>query len=667
MFAKNRAEELPDDLWGRFVLPLDFTKIALDEKTKAVIIVGGRGSGKTMFIKYHCHATTFSPNRQDIDTTALKFIGIHWRPDTAFIQNIKEEWLGKNWESAFNSFISITILIEFSKLVQNILNSKIQEPSLKTNLRKLEIPKPIRKILEIDTPCLIDSEDALQDALFEITNWINLPSSDRPPYNIDLRESISLLIRQFKKASSLFLNSNFHIFIDEFENLTNPQQKVINTWLKHGKPPILFSIAHKKHANVTCDTKSQEKLEERDDFRFVDVEKIYYDPENPKNFEILAAEVLLLNLCDYLNLSDFDDLVKAYSDISTLNKRKQADYQKQLKALIAPIFPSQSAAFIAKNILDDKTLKDRLKNNLIGEGLKLNKGTTYSSKDFINSHFAEASIINGALLNRTTITAAEVKTEFDQLIKTGKSTRYKAWIQNNLVGVILYLYNSLSHRVCPLYAGFPEFILMSKGNLRHFLELCFQSLLRAESSQPLVTSGSINPVPIDVQAKATKTTSTNQLSKIINAGSNGKHLQRIANRLGILFAASQKRKSQSEPEVNHFTVNTSDVSLLDEQIQMLLNESLIWSVLIKQKSTKNKTDSDIELVDYILHPVLSCHFGISPRKKRKIKLTPEELTTIFVGNEKRFNALLKLYHSKWDVEALDSTDSNDNEQYKLSW
>ncbi|MFD2165657.1 hypothetical protein ACFSJY_05210 [Thalassotalea euphylliae] len=666
VFAKNRAEELPEDLWGQFVLPLDFESIALKEKKKASVIVGGRGTGKTMFIKYHCHATQLSPKRREITREDLSFLGIHWRPDTAFTPNINPNWVGKYWESVFNSLMSVSILIEFSRLINNIYLSNIDDPNLKANLQNFLIPTPIKKALSIEETNFISSEEYFQDALFEITNWIRMPSSETPPFSLDLKQTALLVIQKLKSNCPQLNDSLFHIFIDEFENLSSEQQKIINSWLKHGHDPLLFSIAYKKYANVTSDTKTQEKLEERDDYRLIDVEKIYFNSENPKSFEILAAELLLLKLSDYLDMPDMDKVIKAYSEVESIELRKQPTYQAQIKKIIEHIFPSQSQAEISRQLLSDSTLLNKLKSTLIEDALKKNGETELTSLDFINSDYPEASIINGVLLHRTRVKPIEIKQEFDSLIALGSNAKYKQWIQNNLYGALLYLYNTLPQRVSPTYAGFSEFILMSKGNLRHFLELCFQSLSKAQSESNLLEDKFISSVPIETQSKATLTTSTNQLGKIINSGANGKYLQKIAYRLGIIFSQHQKRKSQSEPEVNHFSIDISDVSLLNEKVQQLLNESLVWSVLIPYRSTKNKSESDIEQIDYLLHPVLSCHFGISPRKKRKIKFMPEQLEVIFLGRDEDFNSFLDGLRKKLRVDD-DNSISDTNSQYSLTW
>lgn len=63
-FAKNRTEEFPDDVYEKYVLPLNYHEVDISSATKACVIVGGRGSGKTMYIKYYCYPTILSEKRE---------------------------------------------------------------------------------------------------------------------------------------------------------------------------------------------------------------------------------------------------------------------------------------------------------------------------------------------------------------------------------------------------------------------------------------------------------------------------------------------------------------------------------------------------------------------------------------------------------------------------
>ncbi|MBE4450516.1 hypothetical protein HJ016_04390 [Vibrio parahaemolyticus] len=134
--SKNRAEEFPDDLWGQYVLPLEYEAANLHKLTKGAVIEGGRGSGKTMFLKYHCHETMFSQLRTKLPDDITNHIGIYWKPDTSFTQMIRDEWLDETWSSAFNTYASLCIIIELCKLCNSIATSNLSNQRIKDGIKK---------------------------------------------------------------------------------------------------------------------------------------------------------------------------------------------------------------------------------------------------------------------------------------------------------------------------------------------------------------------------------------------------------------------------------------------------------------------------------------------------------------------------------------------------
>ncbi|PTP68835.1 ORC-CDC6 family AAA ATPase [Vibrio splendidus] len=652
IFAKNRAEELPDDVWKMFVYPRNDSKFDLKKWTKSTVVEGGRGSGKTMFIKYHCHPTIFSKNKDSIQLDDFNFIGFHWRPDTFFVQNITEKLLGSRWESSFVSYISISILIEFSKLIKNVIDSKYDDQVFKSKLSEFNLPKPISETLKINEKPLIDCLEDLEDQQYFLSQWINSTKDEEAPFVLDLTSSMNLVISRLSRSFKQFSDTTFNLFVDEFENLTFDQQRVVNTWVKHSRNNSIVSIAYKKYADITRQTKSQEKILIRNDFRVLDIDAGYAD-----DFENLAAEVFLLKWSRYNDLPESEELLDVVSDPKFVEQRRKSSYIGNLKKIVKHVLPGMTLKEISEQIFIDSVLKNKL-SNTISQGLKDHK-LKLSTSSFIDSRYLQASIVNAALVNRksTNINPELILIEFEKY-KSGEISKYKNWIPNNLKGVLLYLYSTTSNRICPIYSGFDQFTLMSKGNLRHFLELCHQSFSKLEDLEEC--DEFIDIVPIDVQLNSTKYTSKLELDKIADLGRDGKYLKRIARRLGRLFAYSQSRRAQSEPEVNHFSIPMSDKSSLKPEVSQLLNECLMWSVLFEEESTKNKSEIAIEEYDYVLHPVLSAHFSISPSKKRKLSLSIADIEALFIGDDEDFQKVLQKFESKWNLE-------KDKPQNKEAW
>ena len=84
VFTKNRAEELGYDVWEHFVVPPFYHLLDLQTARKPRLIIGGRGCGKTMLLRYLSHQTMFSQSRETIPDDALLHIGLYWRADTQF-------------------------------------------------------------------------------------------------------------------------------------------------------------------------------------------------------------------------------------------------------------------------------------------------------------------------------------------------------------------------------------------------------------------------------------------------------------------------------------------------------------------------------------------------------------------------------------------------------
>ena len=66
ILAKTRAEEHPADVWGKFFVPPYFDSLGLKTATKSTYLVGKRGCGKTMLLKYLDYHSLFSRNRTAI-------------------------------------------------------------------------------------------------------------------------------------------------------------------------------------------------------------------------------------------------------------------------------------------------------------------------------------------------------------------------------------------------------------------------------------------------------------------------------------------------------------------------------------------------------------------------------------------------------------------------
>jgi hypothetical protein len=609
---------------------------------RAVMVEGGRGSGKTMFLKYHCHQTRFSSKRISIKSEELHHVGLYFRPDTDFCAMINHFNFDDDWRKVFSHYVFINLIEEFYSAIYRVANTTFDDISFESSVLDQETPKSIQKNIE-DFPHVFKDLKVYAKGLASSFNlWLHDPDSFDKPLLIEPRTVIWQLIDHLRDLSSELRDLSFYIYIDEFENLTADQQKIINSWMKHGKEPLIFNAAYKKGAKVNRETLSDERLVQRNDYRIVDLEAI-----KGSDFRVFAAEVLTLKLMEAVKIDEYLPIKRYFGDESSLDYRRKSDHQEKVLKIARLFLPEFSYKEIAANIVKNESLRKRLEKFLISPALQDDR---YSSEDFVDTRYPEESLINGLLLNRKSYNPDSVKKIFDDARDGTNKDAYKSLVEQNLAGAILWIYLSASWKKCPMYAGFDRFCLMARGNMRHFLELCHQTLIVASRNGLNISHFEVPSMPVDFQAEAASYSGRIELEKIDELGRHGEKLRFIANRLGLFFQLIQKRKSQSETEVNHFSIRITDKDQLDETTKTLIEESVIWSVLIEiEGDTKRKGITDLTSKEYMLHPIYSPHFGISFRRKKKFEFSPEQVQVIFSGKEEDFVELCKGFVRKWDL------------------
>jgi len=223
----------------------------------------------------------------------------------------------------------------------------------------------------------------------------------------------------------------------------------------------------------------------------------------------------------------------------------------------------------------------------------------------------------------------------------GKRAKFKEgdWSHHYFNGCLYLLFLPLQ-RPCILYAGFDSFLKMSRGNARHFLELCHLSVLGSENQ-----GDQMAPIPVERQAGAARAASAMFVKETQGSGDYGNRLFHVVNTLGQIFKLSQARRSQSETERTHFTASQGG---LDEESNVILSECVKWSVLFVVPETKVK-DTRVEANDYIFNPIYSPFFGISFNKGRKLDLKSDTLKSLLTGGREEINQLVKDYKKAWDI------------------
>lgn len=605
ILATNRTENIGMDVWDEFVVPRYFDKYDFFS-TMPCKIEGGRGCGKTMLLRYLSYQSQFSKKRKIVKDDDLKNIGLYWRADTQFLRQLDKRGISEDfWAKTFIHYFSLKVTIEIFKAVDFIARTSKQfEHFSKILITELCI---YDESLDGELSTVKDNLERLRKKFeLAISNPLLLEKVIFFPF--DFVKSVNSEIQD--KIPEL-KDTNFHVFIDEYENLLKYQQIIVNTSVKHSEPPVIFKIACKKNGMPFIETTGDEAIVLKHDFVAHDL-----DDYISKEYNVFASEVLFSRLAK----AGGENNSICLSNIDSLHERRKDEYTRSILNKVRKMLPGKKQNDLASDIFIKPVLRTKLE-NMLTQALDKKGEKQLIFSDFIRDDAKEASIVCVALLNRKSTDPTELLHLLDLHI-AGTKTPFNEWISTNFIGCYLNIIKRKRDEN-RLYCGFDTFISLSQGNLRHFLELCrtaFSAGFHYDNSEFVISE--------EFQSFSASQTSAILFDEIKSFKPYGAALHIFANRLGELFTLHQSKESQSEPEKNHFSITGGSTSLTSKE-KLLLNECEKWGVLSKVIATKTKTRQVINDYDWVLNPIYAPRFGISYRKKRKITFSNLDIQSLF--------------------------------------
>jgi len=632
ILAKTRAEEHPADVWGKFFVPPYFDTLGLKTATKSTYLVGKRGCGKTMLLKYLDYHSLFSRNRTSIPEEEIEHIGIYWRVDTQFCNSMKLRGVEEaEWSNTFNCYFSLAIAGEIIRSLKYISSSSYSGFTT-LDFERMALPSAQDYSFPADP---VELESYLEKTRKAFSLWIsNISTATRPllPPGKDFLDSLICDIRKVPGLEKIC----FYVYVDEVENLISYQRRVLNTYLRHSQQPLIVSFTSKELSDENGTT-GKESISATNDYNLCYIDNLMSETERSCFF----AEVFLGNL-DIAGGNSNSNLLRLVRDPSSLEARREKSHKEEILNRVKIKFPTKEHKQFSVEALETPRIKNILRDRINKAISK--KTTKLTAEQFLGAGFpAEAQAVLPALLNRANNYPEFVYAELEKYGK-GESGRFDNWIHNNLFGSLLELYRPY-RTYCPLYSGFDTFFSMSNRNLRHFLILSYKVLEMSELEDETEDCFSI-----EIQARAAYEAADQLIREIKTFGEFGEQLRSFVLRLGNVFKTLQTAPSMSEPEQNQFTINSGTRSLSAEE-SLFLSEAQKYAILIEKLETKAKSTASTDITDFQLNPIYSPYFMISYRRKRKIELSVEDFHTLAMGTEDQYSDLALSVYKKSELQA----------------
>lgn len=574
-FSQYKGEWLRDEIYQHFSEPYYFSDL---KDIRPCVLQGGRGTGKTMVLRslsYEGQYNILKKNIRDFDKNG--FIGIYIRVNTNHVRAFDGGGISRDlWSRAFGHFINLTIVRDILKFLLwhkelNPVDEELSEENCQMVARSLG--------LDVTSKTQIDLFGSVRCALYEFQAQLNEIFDTRGKglslslyeYPVELITELATNLVQFKKKI-------FMILLDEFENLADYQQVILNTMIKHITKNYTFKIGvrelgwRKKHT-----FNEEEMLNAPADYYLLDIQRKFEDARIFSNF---AKKV-----CEKRLKEAFDD-----EDTSKWN----------IEQFLEEISNEDEAIKLGIETTDYIKQYEELPDNLNKEIETLPLLYKYLIAYWANSHHnLLEEEVKHFLLSRYEWDTRYNNYKYAMLFKI-KQGRGKGGIQK-------------------YYSGWDTLIKLSGGNIRYLTELVYNSY----ELHILKNKGIGERVSIREQTIAARNTGLKNLEELEGLSRHGAQLVKLLFNMGQIFKVYAHFDKKS-PEINQFEL----IGERHPECQELLNTAVMNLALIREPGTKANDEYTTKDYLFSIHPIFSPFFVYSYRKKRKMRISVSELMSL---------------------------------------
>jgi hypothetical protein len=642
-FSVTRAVDFSDQQIVRHwvELPGDggMQALAKPASQMPMIILGGRGSGKTHLIRFLATAVQLAGGRSPQEVLSEGYVGIYLR--CGGINASRFEGKGQSqeaWEVVFRYYVDLVLAELCLSTVRSVLDvgdlDQGQELALAQRVQALFDSPP--------TP----SRTTIGDLLTEITDTRR--SVDLEVNNCALRRSLNVTIRTTPGALVLgipsaiaetlprFSDVRFVYLIDELENLKEHQQKYINSLLRENRMPCSFKVGAKLYGWRTRMTYSAgEELKEGSDYESIVLDEHFRTMPEGEYLQFA------MGLCiQRLRESG----VRVPESVQS-----RAWFQDQFEQ-------EESSPFGPKDVefsLDDahgatsrsrpwredlkRHLKMASKQQIINCGISEIDGIlqtisvpTYPVIERLNIHMLYQEWGSSKKLIDV---AGKIAQQAQAFIRGEKEIKYGVSLKHWKSDMLAHVYRDMQRPLS--YVGLETLIRLSYGLPRHLLILLKHvyswSVFRAENP----FRGGI--ISLDSQRLGITDASEWFFQDARMAGPDGSRIQSAVSRIAELMRAIRYSDKPSEVSLCAFSVPTDEVRGETLEVLSMCEK---WSLINSIEGGRPEKNSYRVVEKYQLNPLLAPRWGLAIARRGDIALTAADADTIVSGSREAFGELV---------------------------
>lgn len=599
LFGSYKAEWLREQIFELFTEPSYFPGLTTP---RPVVLIGGRGTGKTTVLRSLSYEGRFALSKKDPKSiNDWPYYGFYYRVNTNRVTALRGEELPESvWEKLFAHYLNLVLggaVLQFLLWYYGHFPSSPQLTS--SDFKKLAAS------FDVAVPATLPELAAgLEEQRIRFENFINNLKSDRLPALTMSGAPVDSLFEVIGRLPQ-FQGKAFFFLIDEYENFLNYQQVIVNTLIKHSGQAYSFKIGVKELGWRTRTT--------------------------------LNANEQLVHPADYIKINIWEEL----------SGDKFEKFALEVCNARISRLPGKNGLPLPniRNALPE--LRDDDEAQLLGVEGEIGE----CRNDIRHLHASEQKALDN--LSPLEIYFAKVWAEgsgesfIDVLRQRQKNPKKWRERYDNYKFATLFTIKRGKGGIRKFYAGWDVYVQLASANIRYLMELVHQSLLLH-----LRANGDLaEPIPYDTQTRAAQAVGKKNLGELEGLEVNGADLTKLLLGLGRIFEVMASQPVGHAPEVTQFYLSDQVDNWAEPEALNLIKLAVMNLALVRSTGNKPIDETDTKAFNYSVHPIFAPFFVFSYRKKRKMAISAAELVGLVRTPKDTIREIIRSHHRQ-DTERL---------------
>lgn len=593
MFGTYRAEWLNDKIFQFFAVPAYFAEL---KGNRPCVLQGGRGTGKTTVLRGLSYKGQWALCKQDINAfDSNDFAGIYIRFNTNHTHAFEGPGAdSRQWQRIFAHYLNILICKEIIQFVEwhkekSPLDEELSPSACNLVATSLQITNVVNSSKDL--------YDAIELTMYQFQAAVN-NIADGASIKLSMQsEPINLLTQRLVELKQ-FKGKMFYIMLDEYENLTDDEQEVVNTYLKHNNKRYTFKIGVRELGwRVKNTLNPDELLTSMADYALIPIEDKFYRDESL--FTDFATEV-----CEQRMQALMDD----------------GNYK--IEQAFAPLSYEDEAIMLK---VESSGPYCEVKNYLVHSGKQLSISPLYM---FTLGYWA----------NKEKKTIEEIINEYEN-----QTNAWNQRYENYKYSMLFKIRSGRGSGLKKYYAGWSTILKMANGNIRYVLKMVYHSYVKH-----LNNGNSLDmPIPPRIQTDTAYDVGGIMLQDLEQEAKNGYKLSKLVINIGSLFNQLATESYNTAPEITEFYIEEE----ITPEVEEYLKAGVMHMAFIRMPNNKNSGIGATKDYLYSLHPAYAARFVYSFRRKRKIVITNEEFLSLTKTHKQLTEKIMaKGMRTSWDTD-----------------